>query len=94
MSKRDVYIEKVKLELDQLDAKMDQLEAKAREAKAEARAKYNEEVTKLRQQSKLAKGKLAELMAAGEDAWESMVAEMEKIRDAVAHSYKYFKSQL
>ncbi len=94
MTKREEYIAKMKLQLDELDAKMDQLEAKAKEAKEDARAKYKEEIAKLRQQSRLAKGKLEELKASGEEKWDAMVAEMEKIRDAVAHSYNYFKSQL
>jgi F0F1-type ATP synthase membrane subunit b/b' len=94
MSKRDDYIAKTKLQLDELDAKMDQLEAKATEAKEDARVKYKEEMAKLRQQSKLAKAKIEELKVAGEDKWEAMVAETEKIRDAFAHSFNYFKSQL
>jgi predicted nucleic acid-binding Zn-ribbon protein len=94
MSKRDEYVAKMKLQLDELNAKMDELEAKAKEAKAEARDKYNEEMGKLRDQSKLAVAKLEELKASGEDKWEAMVAEMEKIRDAFTHSYNYFKSQL
>jgi len=94
MSKRDDYIEKMKLQLDEANTKMDELEAKAKEAKADARAKYAEEMGKLRQQSQLAISKLEELKAAGEDSWDAMVAEMEKIRDAFVHSFKYFKSQL
>lgn len=94
MSTRDVYIAKMKLQLDELDTKMDTLEAKARDAKADAREKYRAEMVKLRHQSTLAKGKLAEMKAASEDAWETMVAEMEKIRDAFTHSFSYFKSQL
>lgn len=94
MPNRDEYIAKMKLQLDELDAKMDKLEAKATEAKEDARAKYREEIAKLRQQSKLAKGKLEELKASGEDKWEAMVTEMEKIRDAFIHAFRYFKSQL
>ena len=94
MTKRDEYIEKMKLQLDELDAKMDKLEAKATLAKEDVRAKYKEEMTKLREQSKLAKGKLQEVKAAGEDKWEAVVSEMEKVRDAVIHSFNYFKSQL
>ena len=94
MSNRDVYIAKMKLQLDELDASMDKLETKAREAKQDALAKYKEEMATLRQQSTIAKGKLEELKAAGEDKWEVMVAEMEKIRDAFTHSFSYFKSQL
>ena len=94
MSKRDAYVAKMKLQLDELNAKMAVLEAKAKEAKADARDKYNEELGKLRHQSKLAVAKLDELKASGEDKWEAMVAETEKIRDAFIHSFNYFKSQL
>ena len=94
MSKRDEYIEKMKLQLDELDAKMDKLEAKAKVAKEDMRAKYKEEMVLLREKSRLAKGKLQEVKAAGEDKWDSVVTEMEKVRDAVIHSYNYFKSQL
>ena len=94
MAKRDEYIAKMKLQLDELDAKMDKLEAKAKEAKEDARAKYKEEIANLRQQSRLAQGKLEELKASREEKWDDMVAEMERIRDAIAHSCNYFKSQL
>ena len=94
MSKRDAYVAKMKLQLDELNAKMAELEAKAKEAKEDARDKYNEELGKLRHQFKLAVAKLDELKASGEDKWEAMVAETEKIRDAFVHSFNYFKSQL
>ncbi|MEF8724982.1 hypothetical protein E4Q23_04685 [Candidatus Accumulibacter phosphatis] len=94
MSKRDDYIEKMKLQLDKTNTKMNELDAKAKVAKADAREKYEEEMGKLRQQSQRALAKLEELRVAGEDSWDTMVAEMEKIRDAFVHSFKYFKSQL
>jgi predicted nucleic acid-binding Zn-ribbon protein len=94
MSKRDAYIEKMKLQLDEVNAKMSELETRAAAAKADARAKYEEEMGKLREQSQLARAKFDELKAAGEDSWDAMVAEMEKVRDAFVHSFNYFKSQL
>lgn len=94
MSKRDDYIAKMKLQLDELDAQMSKLEAKAQVAKDDARDKYKEEMAKLRHQSTLAKGKLDDLMAAGEEKWDALVADMEKVRDAFKHSFNYFKSQL
>lgn len=94
MSNRDVYIAKMKLQLDELDTKMDALDAKAQDAKDEARAKYEEEMAKLRHQSTLAKGKLADMKSATAEAWDATVAEMEKVRDAFVHSFSYFKSQL
>lgn len=94
MGKRDEYVKKMKLQLDELNATMAKLEAKAQEAKEDARDKYKEEMRKLRHQSKLAAAKLDQLQAAGEDTWETMVAETEKVRDAFVHSFHYFKSQL
>jgi uncharacterized alpha-E superfamily protein len=94
MTSRDDYVAKMKLQLDELNAKMTDLESKATEAKAEAHEKYKEEMKKLRQHSKAAIAKLDELRAAGESSWEKMVAEMEKVRDAFTHSFRYFKSQI
>jgi DNA anti-recombination protein RmuC len=94
MTKRNEYIKKMKHQLDELNASMGKLEAKATEAKEDARAKYKEEMAKLRHQSKLAGAKLDSLVAASEDTWETMVEEMEKIRDAFTHSFHYFKSQI
>ncbi len=94
MSKRDAYIAKIKLQLDELNAKMKQLEAKAHEVKADAQNQYQQEMKLLRRQSKLAAAKLEELKAAGEATWETMVAEMEKVSDAFTHSFHYFRSQL
>lgn len=94
MTKRDEYIDKMKAQLDELNANMSKVEAKANEARDDARARYKEEMAKLRHQSKVAAGKLDDLRTAGEDTWEAMVAEMEKLRDAFTHSFHYFKSQL
>ena len=94
MSTKDAYIAKMKLQLDELNVQMSKLENKATQAKLNAQEKYKEEMTRLRHQSKIAKAKLDELMAAGEDNWEAMVTEMEKIRDAFTHSFSYFKSQI
>lgn len=94
MQKRDAYVEKIKLELDELNAKMGKLEAKAKETKKDARDTYKREIDRLHQQSQLAIAKLDELKAARKDSWESMVSEMERIRDAFNHSFHYFTSQL
>jgi hypothetical protein len=46
------------------------------------------------QRSQAFRGKLNELRVAGEDQWKDPVKETEKIRDALVHSFNYFKSQL
>jgi len=94
MSAREAYVERMKLQLAELDAEIDVLEVKARGAKEEARAKYDKETSKLRLQHTLAVAKLDELDAAGGDVWEAMTMEVEKMRDAFVHSVNYFKSQL
>jgi predicted nucleic acid-binding Zn-ribbon protein len=94
MMNREAYINKMKLQLDELDTKMATLEAKAADAKDAAHEKYVEEMAKLRQQSTVTKAKFKDLMEAGEDKWDNVVAEMDKVRDAFVHSFNYFKSQL
>lgn len=94
MTNRDTYINKMKLQLDELNAQMTQIEAKAQEAREDVRDKYHAEMAKVHAQSKLAMARLAELQASGESTWDAMVAETEKIRDAFVHSFSYFKSQV
>lgn len=94
MTTRDVYITKMKLQLDELNLQMGKLELRAQEAREDVRDKYKAEMAKLHDQSELAKAKLADMQASTESAWDGMVAEMDKIRDAFVHSFSYFKSQL
>ena len=94
MTTRDVYITKMKLQLDELNLQMAKLEARAQEAREDVRDKYKAEMAKLHHQSELAKAKLANLQASTESAWDSTVAEMDKVRDAFVHSFSYFKSQV
>ncbi len=94
MSKRDEYIEIMKQQLDTLNAQMGEWETKTNEVKEEAREKYAEQVDQLRKASQAANEKLDEIRAAGEDKWESLTEEAEKVRKAFVHSVNYFKSQL
>ena len=94
MTHQDTYITRMQNHLDELTANMVELEAKARSARADARERYQLEMAKLRQQSSLALAKLEQLKSAGDDTWEKLVAEMERLRDAFSHSFNYFKSQL
>lgn len=94
MSTRNIYITKMKLQLDELNLQMGKLEAHAQEAREDLRDTYQTEMQKLRAQSALAKTKLADMQASTESAWDGMVAEMDKVRDAFVHSFSYFKSQV
>ncbi len=94
MQNRSVYIEKMKRELDDLDTKLNALELAANNMKDDALIRYNLEVGKVRVQSALAKEKFSDLTNSGENTWDNMVTETEKIRDAFVNSFHYFKSQI
>lgn len=87
MTTRDVYISKMKLQLDELNLQMGKLELRAQEAREDMRDKYQAEMAKLHDQSEVAKAKLADMQASTESAWDGMVTEMDKIRDAFVHSF-------
>jgi hypothetical protein len=92
MSHREEYILKMKLQLDELNIAIAEFEVKAHEAKADMQEAYKDGLIKLRQQSKLTLEKLDELKASGDNAWDQLVTETEKVRDAFVHSFHYFKS--
>jgi len=94
MSQQDVYVAKMKLQIDELNAELKSLEAKAKEARRDVKAQYDEQMDKVREQSRLASAKLDELSTAAEGSWDKMVADMEKLRNAFTSSFHYFKSQV
>ncbi|APW47015.1 hypothetical protein [Rhodoferax antarcticus] len=94
MTTRDAYITKMKHQLDDLNDQMAKLEARAQEAREDVRDTYKAEMAKLHLQSEKAKLKLAEMQASTESTWDNMAAEMDKVRDAFVHSFRYFKSQV
>ena len=87
MPQRDTYIELLELQLEELNKKMLSLEASAQETTEDARQKYKEEMSQLRQQSKVAVAKLDDLKAASVDSRGNLVTNMEKMNDAFKHSF-------
>lgn len=94
MSKRDQYVKTMKQQLDELNGQITRLEAKAKDANAELRVKYDKQMGELRELSRAAQVKMEEIKGAGEDKWEALVAEGDKLQKAFVHSFNYFKSQL
>jgi predicted nucleic acid-binding Zn-ribbon protein len=94
MSKRDEYIEKMKKQLDELNSYIDELEDKAQHLKDETLVKYEKQISGLKELSNTARESLQEFKAAGEERWEHIAAEGDKVHKAFIHSYNYFKSQL
>jgi phage shock protein A len=94
MTTRDEYVAKMKKQLDEVNEKLDQLAAKSERARTEVKTRYRSEMLDLRTQARRANDKLDEIKTAGENSWDSSVAEMEKISNALKHSYNYLRSQL
>ena len=94
MSKRDDVIRTLKTQLDEVNRHLEELEQKAKTGQQKLGQKYDEQVAQLQDSSRAFKKKLDDLRAAGDDKWEAVAAEAEKIQKAFVHSFNYFKSQL
>jgi predicted nucleic acid-binding Zn-ribbon protein len=94
VSKREEYVAKMKLQLDDINEQMNKLEDKSKGTRADLASKYKQEMAELRAKSDKAIAKLDELKKAGGNSWHDMVDEMDKIGRALKHSFNYFKSQL
>jgi DNA repair ATPase RecN len=72
MSKRDEYVEKFKVKLDEWNADLNKLEAKTEHAKENLKETYHEEIDAVRQQRDNIKDRLKELAGSSESAWEEL----------------------
>jgi hypothetical protein len=93
MSKRDTYVAKMKLQLDELNLKLTALSARDHDARRDARTTYDDEMDKLRNDAHAATVKFDELKAVGEVGWHKLVGEMENRRAAFSHAFTRLKSQ-
>jgi hypothetical protein len=94
MSKRDEFVEAMKRQLDLTNAQIDELEARLQSGQEKFSATYDEQMAQLRAASAAVMKKIDEIRSAGDERWESLVAEGEKVQKALVHSFNYFKSQL
>lgn len=69
---KQAYQEKVKAQLNNLNAQIDQMKAKAAEANADAAIEYNKMIDDLTGKRNEAQVKLDEIGRASEDAWEDL----------------------
>ena len=91
---RHEYAARIKLQLDSLNHDIDALELQANSAKEVVRQRYREELGQLRAQSHQAQEQFNEIKRAGEDTWDKMVVEMDKVRDAFTHAFNDFKARV
>jgi len=94
MSKRDEVIAKMKQQLDEVNAHLDELEKKTKASREQLGKKYDEQVASLRASAGAVRAKIDEIREAGDEKWEALVAEGEKVQKALVRSFNYFKSQL
>ena len=94
MLTRNELIEKLKQQLDTLNAQLDELEARAAQVSGEARSKAQQQINQLNELAQPLRTKLDELKTAGEAQLESLSGEADKVYKAFVHSFNYFKSQL
>jgi hypothetical protein len=91
--KREEYVEKIKGQLDEWNAAIDGLEKRAGELKAEARERYQERVAALRTKQQEILGKLKDLQATGESAWDAVKASLEVARTEFKRAYEEAESE-
>lgn len=88
MSKRDLYVEQMKANLDSWNASIAKLEAQAKHAEADVKIKYREQIEEFEKQREHAHEKLEELRTAGDGAWEDMRSGLENAWDTMDKAMK------
>jgi hypothetical protein len=84
MSMKEAYEKKLQSQLDEWSAEIDRLKAKAEQAEADAQLDYYQHIEQLRMLQERARDKLAELSAAGDDAWEDLKAGIDSAWDSLS----------
>ncbi len=72
MSTRDAYTEKMKAQLDQLNARIAEWEARVKEVQANSRIEYEKQLTACRQQRDQALEHMRKVQGASADAWQEL----------------------
>lgn len=78
MEDKKSYLQKLSDQLRQWDTDIEALKAKAGKATAESRTELLHQVDELRAKKKTAQGKLKQLQAAGDGAWDEAKVGVEK----------------
>jgi len=86
--KRDAYVEKLKIKLDEWNARIDLLQAKADQVKPDLKAEYQKQIQNMKEKRSRAEEKLDELRQASKGAWEDMKIGAERAWDELAEAVK------
>ncbi|MEK8047787.1 hypothetical protein [Ideonella margarita] len=91
---REDYTATLARQLAELNRQIDVLELRLKAASADTRECLAGELVLLRRQSGEAAEKYRELRATGDEGWDQVLAEMERLRGAFVRTFSYFKTQL
>lgn len=94
MSKRDEYVERMKQQLDEWNEDIGRMETKLTELSEPVRSTLEPQLAKARSSCGVAREKLQEVQAAGEETWEGLTDDVEHVWKTLKQSINYFKSQL
>ena len=92
-SKRDLYVERAKAQLDVWNADLKIVEAKAARLSGEARKKYAKQLAELQKRRGEGEKLLKQLKAAGDEAWKDTKVEAERAWKAFNAAVKTFKAE-
>lgn len=88
MEDKNSYLQKLATQLQQWDTEIDQLKVKADKAKAGAKTELLKQIDELRAQKQTAQSRLAELQAAGDEAWDEIKAGVDKSWTSLKGAFK------
>jgi len=91
---RDVYVEKVKGQLDRWNAELDAMEARVGRGRAEARARAGEQLDALRKRYQEARARLDGVRHATKDAWQDLKGGLDEAQEALREGLDDARSRL
>jgi len=94
MSANDQYRASMENLLEEMKVSMLELEEFARQRDSVTQSIYRDEMAKLKKQCETVSAKLVELKTASEQAWNTLVQEIDTIIAALQKAFRYLKNQI
>jgi division protein CdvB (Snf7/Vps24/ESCRT-III family) len=94
MNLKNTYTENMKVLLDEMNVSIQELETITKKRDSVTQSIFREELKKLREQLNIATEIFSEFKSAGEQSWEDLENEFEKVYEALKRSYHYFRTQI
>lgn len=91
--KKDAYVKKLQVKMDEWRAQISKLEAKARQAEADSKITYEKELEDLRATRKYFKEKIVRVQQSGEGAWQDLTAGIESAWHSLEAAVKFAASR-